>query len=260
MFFFLVFYLLAMLCWQAYEAYRGEISWFSFAGLVVMYAASWFLGNYLHKLGLLENFEDKLQLRKDLAVRHKEAKAWMLENKPTRIDLNGAIEKLITTGGKDEEAGRLIATLAFSLPSQSHKKYQRIRASKPGIFSGFTQEAGDVAIQAPADRLRYDSNIQAERVGQYKIHRSEIMVWIEGFWESELNTALRIAVDKPRYLLVLSPTELNMFSFGVLVGRLVSDGMKGGKRVIVISEKMTWLSGPSEGKEVEDFGTVVWKL
>jgi hypothetical protein len=242
---------------QAYTVYDGRAHWSSVVYLGAFAIVGLFLGLYLGRRRVIDKLIDRLGERKDIAARHKEALAWMAEHKPTKLELNAAIEKLINTGGKDEESARLIATLAYSLQDQPRIRRERAERNKPGILTGFTQEAGDVSVESAPTSYNYSANTQKERVGQYKIFRTGLTVIIEGFWMSELNTGLVVNVSKPWHVLILSLNHLDLLAFGMGTGSIVSDKTTGGKRIIVVQKKVIWLSGPKEGQE-GNFSKQTW--
>lgn len=250
----LFFVLVAFYVLEGYKAYAGKISWLSFAGLVALVIPTWYVGVSLSRCRVLEKIGDWYKLRRLLSRRHREAKAWMVANKPTKLELNAAIERLIETQGEDAEAGKLVAIFGYSLPSRRRRKeWARLRTKQPRSFSGFTLEMGNVNISGPSEISHSGKLLPYEQVGKFKIHRNQCRLSIRELWRSDLGPqSFERWFNNPEYIAILSQHELNIHAFGVIEREVISDTRTTKEHEVKIRRYALWIYGPWKDKRSSD--------
>ncbi len=112
----------------------------------------------------------------------------------SKLEVNSALDTLVSGEGDINNALRVVIQFGSSLPLKG-KFSAEIRfpwraGDKNNLFSGFTQEQGNITIKDSKDEEEYKkySYIHKERIGYYKIYHTEGSIIFHHFWKSDITT------------------------------------------------------------------------
>jgi hypothetical protein len=131
---------------------------------------------------------------------------------PTRMEINAAVDRIISGEDSDGTGRRVLIAFGQSLPinpTEFAGKVWRARSNDTSI-TGHTQN-GDITIEdkKPPEEKGW-SSIKKERVGHYKIWRdSTHCISFQHFWKADITTQSN-ASDSVEYTLGFDPKDLTL--------------------------------------------------
>ena len=106
-----------------------------------------------------------------------------------RLELNALIERLIDSGGHDEEARMALAAFGGGLKPGSPVQMLGSIIKPGSTVSGQTPEHGTVKVEDDKpERRDFEKGVIQERVGFYKLTRQKNLLVISHFWKADLGT------------------------------------------------------------------------
>lgn len=116
-----------------------------------------------------------------------------MDSSVDRIALNVFIERLIDSGGQDEEARHAVAQFGRKLPNTKSVQMEGTMTRPGSKFSGQTPQHGTVQVQDKDQETKeFSMGVERERIGYYKVWRQQMKddnwIVISYFWKADEGT------------------------------------------------------------------------
>jgi hypothetical protein len=187
--------------------------------------------------------------------------------KPNKLAVNAAIEKLILTEGKDQDAAKILVQYAHHLPQRAPRSlgFYKKKGGDQESFTGMTQEFGNVTTKTGNEKVsEKDFGVIYDRVGQYKLYKYSMpnvqidrkiknashlvkAVLFKHFWMADITTQNSCDEDPEEYALLYHHATLCPLAFGKVGKEVLSKNQIFGGTV-EYAVKHIVLQFPEEGK------------
>ncbi|MDB5194844.1 MAG: hypothetical protein JWO84_28 [Parcubacteria group bacterium] len=146
-----------------------------------------------------------------------------MDRSPTRMEVNAAIERLISGEGDFVEDAALVIEYGHSLPEASVAQitWRRSRNRKPPTSaSGYAPGLGNVEIDTAGPRPEPEEielGVRKERIGHYRLWHGagDGHLYFQHFWKSGVSTR-GISEQSPTYCLGFHPATLEPRFLGLV--------------------------------------------